>query len=133
MTPAYLLKVAGLLLLGSAGSTGANSPGGPISSASVHISVSVATKYSLMSDASFDALEPGGAHDQGSLCMATNGRATLLPVMLVRPAARGASLSPTGKEVSRQIAWCDVPGGVPALQSPTAASGERLLLLIRPE
>jgi hypothetical protein len=96
---------------------------GPTSSASMGISLSVASRFELKANPTETAL---GFKSSGptSFCMATNGSPTLLPITLVWIEDRQVAPQP-----AERLSWCAWKDG-----PPQAGRGDRTgAILIRPE
>lgn len=130
MTPVPVRAPAASLFLALAVAVPAQAELAPTSSATVSISVSVRAKYALGSGGAALPGTPGMR--SSSLCIATNGSATPLPVLLVRPLADRTEPGRSLEEVE-QLAWCELGKG--GVTRTVDGPSDRLpsLLLIRPE
>lgn len=112
-----------LLLLASVdAASAARLEAGPTSSATIGISLSVAPKYGPKASA------PGihGSVLSRRICLATNGRKTFLPVLLVQ-VGTGENYSGRGRERIGELGWCG--SGYNLIEAGKAAGP----LIVRPE
>ena len=130
----FALRSAGWLLVGLAfsGSTHAAPEMGPTSSATIRISVSVASRYALRGAVGSSQIGLTSA-DPGRFCLKTNTLALQLPVMLIWPSGHGSSTSGrAAKEIAIEVPPCGALGEMtPAVgRGDQPASG---MLIVRPE
>lgn len=122
-----LFGAGGLLLLALTGPAVARSEAGPTSSASIEISVSVASRYRI-EPIGTGTLRPGNPA-AGPFCMATNGQAPPLPIRLVR-AVDGPN---AGERELGLLPGCDGGDRTSQAEAKGIAGMAAGLFLVRPE
>src|SRR5688572_27152010 len=107
---------------------------GPTSSANVGISLSVAPNFRLGAAAPAMRANGAGEAGPGRLCIASNSKPTLLPVMLLRLPMDGLSVSQAARERTDQLHRCDGAGaGLPEVPQRSDIGEAPTLLIVSPE
>lgn len=126
------------LVLLSAHAAYAESRTGQTSSASVEISISIASRYKLQSVASSANANGQPTHDR--LCLAANTPGPLMAVMLVQDSRREPSMSMPGTawtrhsaEFATELKACGLSGHSPSHTLEPIRLSSNLPVLVRPE
>jgi hypothetical protein len=130
---ATMAKTAALLLILAPVPAMARSEMGQTSSATIGISLSIAPKFGLGIPRLQTPILEHAAAGPGALCMATNGRPTLLPILLVRSPAGKAMAGNAEKESAQPLGWCASGSDIDAPRAGGEWKGLSRLLIVRPE